>query len=107
MSFSATLTVDGSTALMTLVGELDATTAPTFFDSVTLAAENGPPHRLVLIMDQLRYMSSAGLRGLVFARQKMGNDVEIVLVGANEAVSQTIRMTGFDQSVVMSERYPA
>ncbi|HVQ90080.1 MAG TPA: STAS domain-containing protein [Mycobacteriales bacterium] len=106
MSFSATLTIDGSTALLTLQGELDATTAATFFAQVSEAAAGGPS-RLVLIMDELAYMSSAGLRGLVFARQKMGEGVEIVVAGANKSVAQTIRLTGFDQSVVMSERYLA
>jgi anti-anti-sigma factor len=106
MSFTATLTVDGTTALLTLTGELDANTAPAFFDQVRQAAERGPS-RLVLVMDGLTYMSSAGLRGLVFARQKMGEDVEIVVTGANPNVAHTIQVTGFDQSVVMSERYPA
>lgn len=106
MSFTATLTVDGTTALLTLSGDLDASTAPAFFDQVRQAAEGGPS-RLVLVMDELAYMSSAGLRGLVFARQKMGEDVEIVVSGANENVARTIQVTGFDQSVVMSERYPA
>jgi anti-anti-sigma factor len=106
MPFTASLTVDGSTALLTLTGELDASTAPAFYEQVGHAA-NGGARRLVLIMDELVYMSSAGLRGLLFARQKMGAEVEIVVAGANESVTQTIRVTGFDQSVVMSERFPA
>jgi anti-anti-sigma factor len=104
MNFSATLTTDGPTALLVLGGELDANTAPAFFERVSQAAEGGS-RRLVLVMDKLTYMSSAGLRGLVFARQKMGNDVEIVVSGANRNVAQTIRVAGFDQSIVMSERY--
>jgi anti-anti-sigma factor len=106
MSLTTTLTTDGSTAVLTLSGDLDASTAPAFFDKVSHAAD-GRPSRLVLVMDELAYMSSAGLRGLAFARQKMGDDVEIVVAGANESVAQTLRMTGFDQSVVMSERYLA
>jgi anti-anti-sigma factor len=106
MNFSATLTTDGQTALLVLGGELDANTAPAFFERVSQAAEDGP-RRLVLVMDKLTYLSSAGLRGLVFARQKMGADVEIVVAGANRNVAQTIRVAGFDRSVVMSERYPS
>ena len=104
MNFSADLTIDGATALIRLSGELDANTAPNFFDRVTEAAQTDP-ERLVLVMDELEYMSSAGLRGLAFARQKMDDDVEILVVGANDTVAQTIRMTGFEHSVVMSDRY--
>ena len=37
----------------------------------------------------------------------MGDDVEIVVSGANDAVAQTITITGFGRSVVMTERHPA
>jgi anti-anti-sigma factor len=104
VNFSADLTIEGETALIRLSGELDANTAPNFFDRVTEAAQTDP-ERLVLVMDELEYMASAGLRGLAFARQKMGDEVEILVVGANDAVAQTIRLTGFEHSVVMSDRY--
>jgi anti-anti-sigma factor len=105
MSLTVTLTVDGSTALLTLAGELDAVTAPAFFERITDAAERGP-RRLVVDMGQLSYLSSAGLRGLVFARQKMGEAVEMILAGAREGVLETIRLTGFDRSVVLVDAYP-
>jgi len=43
---------------------------------------------------------------LVFARQKMADGVALVLVGAGESVAETIRLTGFDQSVSFSETLP-
>jgi anti-anti-sigma factor len=48
-------------------------------------------------------MSSAGLRSLVFAHQKMPPGMEIVLIGARPEVAETIRLTGFDRSIVMQE----
>ena len=59
--------------------------------------------RLILLMQTLAYMSSAGLRCLVFAHQKMPAGTEIVLVGTQPEVAETIRLTGFDRSVVMQE----
>ena len=105
MSFSATLSRNGKTALITLAGELDALTAPAFGQQVDRAAE-GDVERLVLDMTNLSYLSSAGLRGLVFARQKMADGVQIVLVGVNDEVEQTIRLVGFHQSAVFSDRIP-
>jgi len=106
MSFTATLSHNGRTALITLEGELDALTAPMFRDEVERAAEAGDVDQLVLDMTKLAYLSSAGLRGLVFARQKMPDDVQIVLVRPNDAVEQSIRLVGFHQSVVISRQVP-
>ena len=105
MAFTAELSTRGSTATIEMAGDLDATTAPVFREKVELAA-GGEVDTLVLEMAQLHYMSSAGLRGLVFARQKMGRDVEIVLVSPVPSVMETIKLTGFDHSVTFSERVP-
>jgi len=105
MPFAATSSRTGGTALIRLEGELDALTAPTFAQEVDRAAE-GRVERLVLDMTDLTYLSSAGLRALVFARQKMADDVQIVLVSVSEEVEQTIRLVGFHQSVTFSDRVP-
>lgn len=100
MAFHAKLNVDGDTATIDLDGELDAHAAPVFRARVEEAA-TGDLRQLVLHMEDLSYLSSAGLRGLVFAKQKMGDEVQILVVGPSKSVADTIRMTGFDQSVIM------
>lgn len=104
MPFDATLTTNGSEAIITLVGELDAAAAPDFRTRIEEAAA-GSPTRLVLQAGDLSYLSSAGLRSLVFAKQKMGAGTEIYVVAAQDAVAETIRLTGFDHSVHMQEAY--
>ncbi|NET00378.1 MAG: STAS domain-containing protein [Sphaerospermopsis sp. SIO1G2] len=107
MAFSATLeTTSSGLAKISLSGELDATTAPDFKTSVEEAAATNPK-RLVLLMQDLEYMASAGLRILIFAKQKMGASVDIYMVETQELVLDTIQKTGFDQSVYLLDEYDA
>ncbi len=53
----------------------------------------------------ISWLASAGLRVLIFAKQKMGPNVDIFIVGAQEMVKDTIEKTGFHQSVVMLDTY--
>jgi anti-anti-sigma factor len=93
-------------ALITLVGELDASVAQAFRDRIEEASSK-KARKLVLKLDALDYMSSAGLRTLVFAKQKMGQSVTIYVVGAQPQVVEPIRQTGFHHSVTMMDGYDA
>ncbi|ULH17775.1 STAS domain-containing protein (plasmid) [Deinococcus sp. KNUC1210] len=104
MAFDATLETTPDAAIITLSGELDASAAPKFRTAIEQAAESSPA-RLVLMMQNLDYMASAGLRALVFAKQKMGSSVELYVIGAQEAVAETIELTGFQHSVTMQSEY--
>jgi anti-anti-sigma factor len=110
MAFNATLdTSIPGIAKITLAGDLDASTAPVFKEAVKKAAAENP-QRLILMMEELDYMASAGLRVLLFAKQKMGEHTDLYLVGAQEMVEGTIKKTGFDQSAFvlpLSEYDPA
>jgi len=102
MTFTANLQIIDGVATMHLAGELDARSAARFNELIIEAAEHELTE-VVLIADKLTYMSSAGLRCLVFAHQKMPRAVRIVLIGAQPEVAETIRLTGFDRSIVMQE----
>ncbi|BFU47610.1 STAS domain-containing protein [Krasilnikovia sp. MM14-A1004] len=105
MPLTTTSTSTTDSVVITLVGDLDAAGAPILADDVERALQRDVK-RLVLDLNELNYLSSAGLRQLVYAQQKMNDDVQIVLVGANTRVAQTIRLVGFDQSVVMTDTLP-
>ena len=105
MGFSAELHETPGQVVLELTGDLDSGTAAVFREKVTEAAELAPAS-LVVDLTHLDYLSSAGLRVLVFARQKMADGVALVLVGAGERVAETIRLTGFDRSVTLSDTVP-
>jgi len=106
MAFSVSNSMNNGIAQVTLVGELDGSVAGDFKNAVEAAAALNP-RRLVLLLQELTYMSSAGLRVLVFARQKMGAHVDLYLVAPQESVQETIEMTGFDQSCIIVDTYDA
>lgn len=103
MAFTADLEIiKDSFVKITLSGELDGATAADFKTKVEEAAAKNPK-KLFLMMQDLEFMASAGLRVLIFAKQKMGTDVDICMVGVQEMVMDTIKKTGFDQSVYLLE----
>jgi anti-anti-sigma factor len=93
-------------AEISLFGELDASVANEFKAAVEKAAAQNAK-KFVLNMKDLEFMSSAGLRVLVFAKQKMGYDVDIYVIAAQGPVRDTIEMTGFHHSVIMQDAYSA
>jgi anti-anti-sigma factor len=82
----------------------DASLAQAFRSVIQEAAEK-QARRLVLLMQDLEYMASAGLRVLIFAKQKMGSDVDLYIVGAQDMILETIEMTGFHHSVTLLDKY--
>lgn len=104
MAFTATLESATDVAKITLTGELDASSANIFKAEIEKAAIGKPKH-LVLMLQELDYMASAGLRVLIFAKQKMGVDVDIYVVGAQELILDTLEKTGFIQGVIAVDDY--
>ncbi|WP_413160489.1 anti-sigma factor antagonist [Capilliphycus salinus ALCB114379] len=104
MAFTATLETLETSAKITLSGELDANAAPEFKAKIEEAARQNL-QRLVLVMKDLEYMASAGLRVLIFAKQKMGKTVDIYLVGVQDSVKETLEKTGFHHSVILLDEY--
>jgi len=91
-------------AIIKLSGELGAGAAPQFREAVEKVAE-AKPKRLVFLMGELEFMASAGLRVLIFARQKMGVSVSLYVIGSHGPVLNTLTMSGFHHSVHLQDTY--
>ncbi|AIE73644.1 MULTISPECIES: anti-sigma factor antagonist [unclassified Synechocystis] len=80
--------------VVTLSGEVDANTAPKIHEVILPLAEPGA--KILLDMTAVPYMSSAGLRLLLYLyRQTKGNSAQLVLVGLSEELLDTMAVTGF------------
>lgn len=104
MALNISTDVNNGVAKIVLEGELDASVSGKFKEAVEQAAQNRP-RRLVIFMEKLTFMASAGLRILIFAKQKMGADVSIYVIGAGGPVLNTLKMSGFDRAVYVQASY--
>lgn len=102
MSFTATMSVADHTAIIVVTGELDSASAPRLHQTIEQAIQ-AEVSRLELRAMALTYMSSAGLRALLFARQKLGTNGSVVLIGAPEPVTRTIHQAGLARSIQMAD----
>lgn len=104
MAFNVTTEKVNDDVRITLTGELDASVAGQFKDAIEQASAQNPK-RLILFMNELEFMASAGLRVLVFAKQKMGTNVSIYVIGSKGPVRNTLEMSGFHQSVYIQDTF--
>lgn len=104
MALNVSMEAAGDVVKVKLEGDLDAASAGQLKTVIEQAAAKAPK-RLVLFMDQLKFMASAGLRVLIFAKQKMGAGVDIYVIGAQGPVLNTLQMSGFHHAVYVKESY--
>lgn len=91
-------------ARVDLVGRLDSNNAQGLADELLKLVEQRPKH-VVFFATELVYISSAGLRVIIFAKQKIGIDTTVSLVGAKPEVIDILKMTGFDKFLLLQDDY--
>ena len=90
-----TITEERNNDVVTFIieGRLDTTTAPTLEKTINETVDG--IKELILDMNQLTYVSSAGLRVLLSAQKKMSKIGTMKLIGVCEEVMDVFEMTGF------------
>ncbi len=86
-------TVKNDETTLSLVGRLDTTTAPELNEELKSLFENGVKD-LVLDFKELEYISSAGLRELLYAQKNIG-DGSVTIRNVNEEIMEVFEITGF------------
>ncbi|XXT23863.1 STAS domain-containing protein [Sorangium sp. So ce429] len=105
MIFQAISDFSGGVATINLVGQLDADSAPAFMEEIVKIMALSPS-RLVLMAKGLTFMSSAGLRALIYARQRLGRALPIYVVEPQESLRETLVLTGFERAVYIVDEAP-
>jgi anti-anti-sigma factor len=60
---------------------------------------------LVLLVQELVFMASAGIRMLIFAKQRMGPTVDVYVIAPQEPILDTLKRTGLLHSVIVQPEY--
>lgn len=85
--------LSGTTLTLTLAGRLDTTTAPELeaaLDSSLSCVQN-----LILDLQALEYVSSAGLRVILKAQKIMNAQGSMRLIHVNDTIMEVFDITGF------------
>ena len=88
-----TTTRNGSALTLQLEGRLDTTTSPQL--EAELSASLDGVKQLTLDLQQLAYLSSAGLRVILGAQKRMNKQGQIVVRHVNETIMEVFEVTGF------------
>ena len=84
---------DGSRLYIAIEGHLDTTTAPQLEEEFKNSIDDVT--ELVIDMEKLAYLSSAGLRVLLSAQKVMNKQGKMVIKNANEDIMEVFDVTGF------------
>jgi anti-sigma B factor antagonist len=83
-----------------LKGRLDATVAPQLHEEMA-KMQGSDIKKVTFDVKELEYIASAGLRVIIFTKQKLGADTQIFMKDVNDDVKQVIEMTGCDNFVTI------
>ena len=84
--------------MITIKGRVDSATAPQLTQSLEAANEGGK-YKLVINMESLEYMSSAGFRALLAAQRncKKYNRGEVILAKVPDRIREALGLAGFNE----------
>ncbi|MCR5041608.1 MAG: STAS domain-containing protein [Clostridia bacterium] len=88
-------TKNNTSLTLALEGRLETTTAPEL--EAVVKSELDGVTKLVFDFTSLDYVSSAGLRVLLYAQKIMNKQGEMKVVGANDIIKEIFDVTGFSE----------
>ena len=102
MDSEFTITFENNIVQIELPSRLDATNAGGLQDDLKQFIGK-EVEKMIFLAPNLEYMSSAGLRVIIFAKQKIGVDAHIFLIGASEAILNVVKMSGLDNFMTIQD----
>ena len=85
-------TTENEKVILTVSGRLDTTTAPELEAALDEVLEN--TKELIFNLENLEYISSAGLRVILKAQKSMNTKGSMKLTGVNDSIMEVFDITG-------------
>lgn len=99
--------MENSTAIVTVTGKMDALTAPAYQERLNELIAGGTTS-VVVDFDELDYISSAGLRGiLATAKVLKGKGGQVCFANVKGTVKEVFEMSGFGSIFQMHDTVDA
>ena len=86
-------TTENEKVTLTVSGRLDTTTAPELETALDEVLEN--TKELIFNLENLEYISSAGLRVILKAQKSMNTKGSMKFTGVNDSIMEVFDITGF------------
>jgi anti-anti-sigma factor len=100
--FSAHVKVDKNVATLTLVGDADHVSLP-YLQSALQEVIAAQPNSLIIRAKDLKTLSPAAVRALIFGKQKLRTDEDVEVIGANQTVKDALNASEFAESISFSK----
>lgn len=97
-------TIDGNKLTVKLDGRLDTNTAPELEKELKEALSG--VKELVFDFNDLKYISSAGLRLILSTQKTMNQQGTLVIENVNDLIMEIFETTGFDDVLTIKESGP-
>lgn len=92
---------NGTDLIIKLEGRLDTLTASQLEEELRTSLDG--VQKLQLDMNDLQYLSSAGLRVLLVAQKQMNKQGEMCLTGVSDTIMDVFELTGFIDILTIEE----
>ena len=100
MNFEYKVEIDGDIINVSLKGRLTADNVGDFFASMEKLV-GSCAKKIVFEASELDYIASAGLRVIIFTKQKIGYEADVIMKNPKPEVVSVIEMTGLDNFVAI------
>jgi anti-anti-sigma factor len=104
MESNFVLQQEGEITKIILQGRLDAAKAPQLMDELKKLIGK-TINQIVFIANDLEYISSAGIRVILFTKQKIGVNTEVYFIAPQPQVLEVLKMSGLDNFLFIQEKF--